>query len=67
MADRLLTTAEAAKAIGVSARSLSRWASERKLRPALRTPGGQARWDLAELKKQLQAWDDDEDQAEDDR
>jgi predicted site-specific integrase-resolvase len=53
MAARLLTSSEAAKVIGISARSLSRWVQDGKLVPTLTTPGGQARWDLDDLRGQL--------------
>jgi excisionase family DNA binding protein len=54
----LLTTTQAAEALGVSARSLARWAREGRLRPALVTPGGDQRsgrylWDLDDLREQL--------------
>ena len=64
MSDRLLSTAEAARAIGVSPRSLSRWVSEGKVKPNIRTPGGQARFDLDDLKGQLHAWRLEDDQQE---
>jgi DNA-binding transcriptional MerR regulator len=54
----LLTTTQAARELGVSARSLARWAREGRLRPALVTPGGDKRsgrylWDLDDLRDQL--------------
>jgi excisionase family DNA binding protein len=54
MAERLLSTGQAAKAIGVSPRSLSRWVTEGLIEPTLVTPGGQFRFDLDELKAQMQ-------------
>jgi len=51
--DRLATTPEAARAVGVSARSLARWAQDGTIEPTLRTPGGHLRWDVAELRRQL--------------
>ncbi|TQM16298.1 helix-turn-helix domain-containing protein [Pseudonocardia kunmingensis] len=53
--DRLLTTPEAAAALGLSERSLSRWAKEGRLMPTVVTPGNQYRWDLDELREQLRA------------
>jgi predicted site-specific integrase-resolvase len=50
---RLLTTAQAAKIIGTSSRSLSRWAAEGKVEPAAVLPGGALRWDMVELRRQL--------------
>lgn len=52
MAD-LLSTTDAAKAIGVSPRSLARWAADGSVVPTLTTPGGWSRWDLDELRRQL--------------
>ena len=48
-----VTTAIAAKAIGVGKSTLQRWAAKGLVTPALRTPGGQARWDIEDLKAQL--------------
>jgi len=53
MTDKLASTAEAAKAVGVSARSLTRWAHEGTVRPAVRTPGGHLRWNVEDLRRQL--------------
>ena len=50
-----VTTRIAAKAIGVGVSTLQRWAARGLVRPALRTPGGQARWDVEDLKAQLRA------------
>ena len=54
MADRMLSTGEAAKRIGVSPRTLSRWVTEGLIEPTLVTPGGHFRFDLDELKAQMQ-------------
>jgi hypothetical protein len=56
--DRLLTTTEAARALGISPRSLSRWAREGRVTPAMNTAGGDQRsgrylWDLDDLRNQL--------------
>lgn len=53
MADRLLTTGEAAKALGFSRGALSRWEREGLVTPAAKSPGGHARWDLDDLRRQL--------------
>jgi predicted site-specific integrase-resolvase len=50
---KLVPTDVAAKAIGVSRRSLVRWWNDGDVTPALVTPGGHARWDIADLKRQL--------------
>jgi hypothetical protein len=51
--DRLLTTVEAAKAIGVSRATLASYARRGLLRPAFRLPTGQLRWRLSSLEQQL--------------
>jgi excisionase family DNA binding protein len=48
-----VTTAEAARRIGVGVSTLQRWAAQGVVTPAWRTPGGQARWDVDDLKAQL--------------
>ncbi len=52
-ADRLLTTGELARELGLSARSVARWAQEGQLKPTLVTPGGQYRWELEDVREQL--------------
>jgi excisionase family DNA binding protein len=54
-ADRLLTTGELARELGLSARSVARWAQEGQLKPTLVTPGGQYRWQLEDVREQLRA------------
>ncbi|WP_179797995.1 helix-turn-helix domain-containing protein [Actinomycetospora corticicola] len=49
----LLRTTEAARRVGVSQRSLNRWTTAGKLHPTFLTPGGHARWDEADLRRQL--------------
>ena len=51
--ERLLSTGEAARALGLSSRSLARWAAEGKVTPALVTPGGQYRFRLDDLRAEL--------------
>lgn len=54
MADRTLVgTVEAARQIGVAYQTLSDWAAKGRYAPAERTPGGHARWDVADLRRQL--------------
>jgi predicted site-specific integrase-resolvase len=48
-----VTTSEAARAIGVARQTLARWWHDGYVRPALVTPGRQARWDVEDLKQQL--------------
>ncbi|MTD56128.1 helix-turn-helix domain-containing protein [Amycolatopsis pithecellobii] len=50
---QLVTTAEAAAAIGVGRRTLSRWVQQGKVEPTLTTAGGHHRWDVEDLKQQL--------------
>jgi excisionase family DNA binding protein len=50
---KLLTSKEAADALGVAVSTLQAWAAKGIVTPAWRTPGGHARWDLAELERQL--------------
>ena len=53
MAEKLASTGEAARAVGVSTRSLARWAQDGTVTPAVRTPGGHLRWDIDALRRQL--------------
>ena len=53
MAAPYLTTKQAAEQIGVGVSTLQSWAAKGLVTPAWRTPGGMARWDLADLKRQL--------------
>ena len=46
-------TAEAARALGVSASTLWWWWRAGKVHPALVTQGGQARWNVAKLRADL--------------
>jgi predicted site-specific integrase-resolvase len=54
----MLTSREAARAIGISLQTLQRYVREGKVRPTLRLPSGQMRWDLDALKRQLDFNDD---------
>jgi 8-oxo-dGTP diphosphatase len=42
-----------ARAVGFSRNTLLRWAREGKVTPAVRSPGGHVRWDVADLERQL--------------
>lgn len=53
MATELVTTAEAASQIGVDRATLVRWARKGYVEPAYVTPGGQYRWDMDDLRRQL--------------
>lgn len=52
---RLITTGSAARALGIDPATLWRWYQAGRVRPAWVTPGGHARWDLADLRRQLGA------------
>ena len=49
----LLTTREAADAIGINYTTLQRYVREGRVIPTIRLPGKQMRWDLDDLKGQL--------------
>jgi excisionase family DNA binding protein len=49
----MLTTREAAAAIGISLKTLQKYVREGRVIPTIRLPGGQMRWDLDSLKDQL--------------
>ncbi|MGH3492317.1 MAG: MerR family DNA-binding transcriptional regulator [Sciscionella sp.] len=49
----LLPTAVAAKALGISSRTLARYAERGLLRPAVVLPTGHYRWDLDDVRRQL--------------
>lgn len=53
MGDRLVTTAEAARLLGVSRSTVQRYAKAGLLRPAHVLPSGHLRWDLDDLRRQL--------------
>lgn len=49
----MLTSREAADSIGIALKTLQKYVREGKVKPTLRLPSGQMRWDLEELKSQL--------------
>ena len=53
VSNKRLTTKQAAEALGVAVSTLQAWAAKGIVKPAWRTPGGHARWDLADLERQL--------------
>ena len=53
MRKRYFTSQQAADALGVGVSTLQAWAAKGLVAPAWRTPGGQARWDIADLERQL--------------
>jgi len=55
MDDRLRSTAEVADWLGVTVGTFQRWAKDGIVTPALRLPGGEYRWDLADIRDQLRS------------
>ena len=51
----LVSSTTAARALGVHPGTLWRWAQEGRVTPALRTAGGHLRWNLNDLRRQLDA------------
>jgi predicted site-specific integrase-resolvase len=52
---KLVATGVAAREIGVARTTLYRWWQDGLVEPALVTAGGQARWDVDDLKRQLRS------------
>lgn len=50
---RLLTSKQLAEELGIAPRTVAYYAQHGKLDPALVTPGGQYRWDLEDVHRQL--------------
>lgn len=48
-----MTTAEAAKYLGINRTTLARYAREGILKPTLRLPTGHLRWNLDDIRRQL--------------
>jgi DNA-binding transcriptional MerR regulator len=51
----MLTTAQAAKILGISSRTLARYAEREQLTPTLVLPSGHYRWALSDIREQLRA------------
>jgi DNA-binding transcriptional MerR regulator len=49
----LVPTADAARMLGISARTLARYAQQGVVRPAVVLPSGHLRWDVTDLRRQL--------------
>jgi excisionase family DNA binding protein len=54
MTDRHVSTGEAAEALDVTRSTLLRWMRDGRVHPASTTAGGHHRWDIADLKRQLE-------------
>lgn len=53
MSRHYVTSSVAAQHLGIGISTLQAWAAKGLVTPAWRTPGGQARWDIADLERQL--------------
>ncbi|MCC5697380.1 helix-turn-helix domain-containing protein, partial [Klebsiella pneumoniae] len=53
MRTRLIASSELARELGVSRSTIARWVQNGWIKPALVTAGGQARFDLDDIKEQL--------------
>jgi hypothetical protein len=53
MTDRYATSSEAARALGIGKITLNRAKRAGKATPVHYTPGGHARWDIDDLRRQL--------------
>jgi predicted site-specific integrase-resolvase len=49
----LVSTPEAARALGVSARTLQRYVKDGQVTPEITLPSGQYRWNVAKLRRQI--------------
>jgi len=60
---RLLTSSELAAELGLSRQSIARYAARGWITPALRTPGGQYRWNIDDVTAEMDAlWREQRDQ-----
>jgi transposase-like protein len=55
MSPKLVSSSEAARQLGVHRNTLANWWRQGKVSPAEVTAGGQARWDVEDLREQLRA------------
>lgn len=53
MAPELVSTGEAARALGIGRSTLARWHAQGLVSPELVTAGGHARWNVEDLREQL--------------
>ena len=50
---RLVSTTQAARTLGLSQSTLSRWVKAGHIRPTQKTIGGHMRWDVDDLRRQI--------------
>jgi DNA-binding transcriptional MerR regulator len=55
VAEQLVNTEDAARAVNVHPATLRRWAAAGEVTPADRTLGGHARWNIDTLREQIRA------------
>ena len=55
----LVTTPDAARALGISARTLQRYVRQGVVTPEITLPSGQYRWDVAKLRAQVEVRSED--------
>jgi DNA-binding transcriptional MerR regulator len=53
MTDRLVTTAELARALGLSPRTIQHYRQKKILTPDVVSAGGHARWDIERVRQRL--------------
>jgi predicted site-specific integrase-resolvase len=56
----LKTTAEAARLLGIHPRTLTKYVRLGKVKPTMRLPSGQFRWDMDDIRRQLADLDPDD-------
>ena len=57
-AARLVPTGVAARELGITRTTLNRWWTDGLVKPTFVTAGGHARWDMDDLRRQLEEWRD---------
>ncbi|MDF2975611.1 MAG: regulatory protein MerR [Actinomycetospora sp.] len=55
----LVSTPEAARALGISARTLQRYVTNGQVTPEITLPSGQYRWNVPKLRRQIGMADED--------
>lgn len=56
---QLVSTAAAARELGIAARTLQRWAADGLIQPDMVTIGGHARWDVSRLREAIREMGDE--------